>query len=80
MNEYGYQKSLQEILQELVNHCTLITGEGVHLKLHLPPSVLGEYSRSMKPIPKFTLFGESSDPKMKITKLYLSNGTVELES
>jgi hypothetical protein len=73
-------KSLQEILQELVNHCTLITGDDVHLKLHLPPSVLGEYSRSMQPIPKFTLFGESNDSKMKVTKLHLYNGTVELES
>ena len=73
-------KSLQEILQELVNHCTLITGEDVHLKLHLPLAVLEKDLKIAKPKEKIVLLEESNDTKIKNRKFVLFNGTVELES
>jgi hypothetical protein len=80
MSDYGKLKPLNEILQELVDHCVAITGEDVELKLHLPKSVLGEYSRAYLPHERVVLFGEVSDPQLALKKIHLTGGTVELES
>ena len=70
MSEYGEQKTLNEILQDLVNYCASNTAEEVNLKLTLPASVVG----------RTYLFGTTSDPKVRIGKIYLVGGTVVLET
>ena len=80
MSGYGKIKSLEEILQELVTYCACNTGEKIELKVHLPKSILGKFSQSYTPIPKMVLSGDSDNSVMNIGKIYLQNGTVELES
>jgi hypothetical protein len=80
MSEYGKEKSLNEILQDLVTYCNLKSNSPVELKLIVPKNILGAYSLSMTPNPKITLFGSIDNPKMTIGKVYLNGGTVELES
>jgi hypothetical protein len=80
MSEYGEQKGLQEILQDLVTYCQANTGGDVNLKLHLPKSVLGQFSMSFQPTPKITLSGEPGNSIFSLSKIYLNGGTVELES
>jgi hypothetical protein len=80
MSEYGEQKSLMEILQDLVSHCRSNTTKDVKLKLRLPPSVLGSFSRTFQPNEKITLSGSPKKTKFSLSKLHLTGGTVELES
>ena len=78
MSEYGKEKSLTEILQELVFYCKNNSGGGeVQLKVKLPESVLYEYELSFRP------FGLAKTPLIDgvhIKKVHFSGGTVELES
>ncbi len=80
MSEYGQTKSLNEILQDLVSYCKANTGMDVELKLHLPRTVLGSYSKIAQPKEKIVLSGETSNPDFTLRKVYLNGGTVELSS
>jgi hypothetical protein len=72
MSEYAEQKSLVQILQELVDHCRLNQIEDVQLKIALPESTLNRFTLSFYPI-------ERNGGKFEgnIAKLYLAGGTVE---
>lgn len=76
MSEYGKEKSLAEILQELVHYCKNNgSGGRVDLKLHLPSVVYDRFSLSLTPKERVVIH---SDPLVSgIKTLYLDGGSVE---
>jgi hypothetical protein len=77
LKEYGYKKTLQEILEELALHCQIITGKSCNIKLILPDEVVEDYTKQFYPV-------EKTSPLEKIystndtTKQFHTNGIIEL--
>ena len=73
MSEYGEEKELEEILQELVLYCAKNTVDPVDIKLHLPASILHRLGWHF-----FAKMRKGGNPPSKVEKLYFNSGTVEL--
>jgi hypothetical protein len=71
MNEYGKQKDLTEILQELVNYCANNTAHKVELQLKLPKTIFMQLSLSYRQ-------KEAIPLGANLTKLHLNGGAVEI--
>lgn len=84
MSEYGEEKSLQEILQELVTYCCQKTCNPVKLKITLPATVIGAFSMDcfdkVAQTKEHTvmLYGSPENCRM-VESFHLVGGIVELE-
>ena len=79
MSEYGKEKPLMEILQELVTYCNLTcySDVEVNLKLNLPRSTVEHFSKTFLPNERAVLSGEAGKPIVSIGKVRLTGGSVE---
>ena len=77
MSEYGKEKPLMEILQDLVTYCNLTCNFDVELKLNLPRSTVEHFSKTFLPNERIRLAGEVNNPTVSIGKVQLTGGSVE---
>jgi hypothetical protein len=70
------EKSLQEILQDLVNYCVINGTSPVRLSLTLPKDVLNHFSKQFTPISR----NGNADHPGNIRFMNLMGGTVEFKS
>lgn len=73
MSEYGKEKDLGEILQELINYCALTGSYNPNIMIALPENTLNAFSSKLYPKERIGSFLGNE----KIIKLYLVGGTVE---
>ncbi len=74
----GEEKSLTEILQDLINYCYAKTGKHSILKLELPKTVLDNFNIQYYPKERIVLFGDEPEPKGSVRNMVLLGGQVEL--
>ena len=71
MSEYGHQKSLQEILQELVTHCNLNGDDNARIIIGLPEKTLRSFSNSVRLMSATQIYNSGN-----IERINLAGGTV----
>lgn len=77
MNEYGETKSFDEILQDLVTLCKIVSGKEVELKLKMDHSLLQIFSQQFYPK---EMLSRLNGPIPNIKSLTYHGGKVEFES
>lgn len=70
LTEYGGQKSLQEIIEDLAVHCMAITGKDAQFKIMLPKEVVEKFNSSFSAKQRIGTPVEG----IKISKMYVAGG------
>ena len=80
-SEYGEQKSLQEILEELVVYCASVSTGINRIQVILPQNILDSYSLSMAAKERIVLFGapQTVGPN-HVKSINFNSGIVTLHS
>lgn len=77
--EYGLQKGLQEILEELTLFCsTQLPTSEIRLSVVLPKEILQRFSTTWIPNQKFNSIRRTLSPTANITSLYSSGGIIDI--
>jgi len=77
MSKNAKNTSIQDILEQLAEHCAAVSGNNVDLKVTLPTYIIENFSKSYT-VKGFDPDGQEKTSEFLIIKLFFSSGTVEL--